>query len=271
MTELAIWQAGVLGLLQGIAEFLPISSSAHLSLAPWAFKWPEPGLAFDVALHVGTLFAVVAYFRLEWVALARAAGRMVAARRMPRDEHERRVVLLIVATIPGLLGGYLLNDYAETLFRAPALTATALMVMGLVLWAVDRRAPVKRQLSQLTVVDALLIGVAQVAALIPGVSRSGATITAGRGLGADREGAAVFSFLLSMPITAAAAIFEARHAIRNPGAVAPLLVGIACAAVSGWIAIALLLRLVRTRGYGGFAVYRLVLGAAVLALVFARG
>ena len=190
---------------------------------------------------------------------------------MPHDDHERRAMLLVVATVPGLLGGYLLNDYAETVFRAPALTATALIAMGVVLWAVDRFAPARRTLSALTPRDALLIGVAQVAALIPGVSRSGATITAGRAVGTDRAGAAVFSFLLSGPITAAAAAFEARHAIRNPGASPPLLVGITCAAVSGWIAIAFLLRLIRTRGYAAFAWYRVILGAAVLALVVARG
>jgi len=271
VTDIPLWQAAVLGILQGLAEFLPISSSAHLSLAPWAFHWPEPGLAFDVALHVGTLLAVLWYFRTEWIALASAALRMLTGGRGPRDVHERRALLLVVGTIPGGIGGYLLEKQAETVFRSPALTATMLIIMGIVLWAVDRWASSVKRLDQLTVRDAIIVGVAQVAALVPGVSRSGSTITAGRALGFDRESAAVFSFLLLMPITAAAAVLKVPHAIREASSLTPLIVGVACAAVSGWFAIAFLLRLVRTRGYGIFAVYRVVLGAAVLALVFARG
>src|SRR6185503_15226074 len=116
------------------SEFLPISSSAHLSLAPWVFNWPRPGLAFDVSLHLGTLVAVAWYFRGEWIAIARGAWRMLAARRGPQDMQERLVVLIIIGTIPGGIAGLLLNDYAEDTFRAPALTATALIVMGIVLW-----------------------------------------------------------------------------------------------------------------------------------------
>ena len=270
MNELNVWQAAVMGILQGLSEFLPISSSAHLSLAPWAFNWPAPGLAFDVALHVGTLAAVFWYFRAEWLQLIRAGFRMLGERRFARDEHERRVVLLIVGTIPAGIGGLLLADYAETIFRTPALTACALMVMGILLWAVDRWAPSGRTLASFTVRDAFIVGVAQVAALIPGVSRSGSTITAGRALGADRASAAEFSFLLSFPITAAAAAKLVPKAINESSSLAPLIVGVITAAISGWIAISVLLKLVRTRGYAVFAVYRIALGIAVLALVFAR-
>lgn len=264
-----ISQAIILGVLQGLAEFLPISSSAHLALAPWAFHWEPPGLPFDVALHVGTLAAVLWYFRRDWVALTRAAVGAVATRRL--DTHDaHRLALLVVGTVPGAAVGYLLQKQAETVFRTPMLTAIALMLMGIVLWVVDRRAPVVRNLETMTWRDALLIGLAQAAAIVPGVSRSGATITAARGLGFDRGGSATFSFLMSMPIIAAAAALESPAAFRTHEWT-PVLVGMVAAAVSGWAAIAVLLRFVRRRGFGVFAAYRIVLGLVVLALIWQRG
>jgi undecaprenyl-diphosphatase len=268
---LTVWQAAVLGLVQGLAEFLPISSSAHLSLTPWLFGWPAPGLAFDVALHCGTLTAVLWYFRHEWVTLTKAAVRLVRHGGRPQAVDEQRVILLVIGTIPAGLGGLLLNDYAETVFRAPAITATMLIVLGVILWAVDRGAPSTRPLTSFTVRDAVLIGCAQVLALVPGVSRSGATITAGRALGADRGSAAVFSFLLSMPITMAAAVMKTPEAIRESTSLLPLAVGIGAAAASGWFAIAVLLRFVKTNGYGIFAGYRLVLGIVIFALLAFKG
>jgi undecaprenyl-diphosphatase len=267
---MTILQALVLGVLQGLAEFLPISSSAHLALAPWLFGWKEPGLAFDVALHVGTLAAVLVYFRAEWMRLTAAAWRMLRTVRVDTDE-QRRVIFLIIATIPGAIGGALLNKYAETTFRAPTLIASLLIAMGLVLWGVDRLAPQARPLGAMRWYQALFIGVAQVLALLPGVSRSGATITAGRGTKFDRQSAATFSFLMSMPIIAAAAVFKVPHAVRENGISVPLVVGVLASAVSGWLAISALLRYVSRRSYGVFALYRLVLGALVLLLVFARG
>jgi undecaprenyl-diphosphatase len=271
VNELTLWQAAILGLVQGLAEFLPISSSAHLSLTPWIFGWPAPGLAFDVALHLGTLTAVLWYFRTEWVALIKAGIRLVGAGGRPRDDDERRVILLIIGTIPAALGGLLLEDYAETVFRAPVITASALIVLGIILWAVDRHAPSTRALASFRWRDAVIVGLAQVAALVPGVSRSGATITAGRAIGADRGSAAVFSFLLSMPITVAAAILKTPDAVRESNALLPLAVGITTAAASGWFAIAVLLRFVKTNGYGIFAGYRVVLGVVILGLLAAKG
>jgi undecaprenyl-diphosphatase len=267
---MTIFQALVLGLLQGLSEFLPVSSSAHLALAPWLFGWKEPGLSFDVALHVGTLVAVLLYFRAEWMRLLAAAWQMVRTVRVETEE-QRRVIYLIIATIPGAIGGLLLNDYAETTFRAPALIASLLIAMGLVLWWVDRLAPQARPLSEMRWHQALFIGVAQVLALLPGVSRSGATITAGRGTKFDRQSAATFSFLMSMPIIAAAAVLKVPHVLRESGLSAPLVVGVLASAVSGWLAISALLRYVTRRSYGVFAIYRLALGALVLLLVFARG
>jgi undecaprenyl-diphosphatase UppP len=259
----------VLGLLQGLCEFLPISSSAHLALVPWFMGWPEPGLSFDVSLHVGTLVAVLVYFRVEWARIIAAAWKIVRTRRV-ETESERRVVFLIIATIPGGVGGLLLADYAETTFRSPAIIAVALMTLGVVLWIVDRYAPRSRPLAKMRWWDAVFIGVAQVFALIPGVSRSGATITAGRATGFDRESAAVFSFLMSMPIIAAAAVLEVPNALRDNGLDLPLIVGVLASAVSGWLAIAVLLRYVSRNSYGIFAIYRVVLGLAVLAVLAVR-
>jgi undecaprenyl-diphosphatase len=265
-----IFQAFVLGLLQGLAEFLPVSSSAHLTLAPWLFHWPDPGLSFDVALHFGTLIAVLWYFRNEWIALVRALWEITKTRRVATSE-QRRAVFLIVATIPGGIFGLLLEKKAETAFRNPALIATALIVLGILLWLADRIARSDRPLTAMTWWDAIVIGCAQVFALIPGVSRSGSTITAARALGLDRSGAAEFSFLLSMPIIAAAVILKVPHVMRETGMSMPLLVGVVTSAVSGWFAIAVLLRYVSRHSYGAFALYRVLLGAAVLAIYFARG
>jgi undecaprenyl-diphosphatase len=266
---MTVFQALVLGILQGLAEFLPISSSAHLALAPWAFGWRDPGLAFDVALHVGTLVAVLWYFNQEWRNLAVAFSRLVRTRRADTDE-ERRVIYLVVATIPGALAGFVLEDHAESTFRDPVLIAIALMVMGVILWAVDRAAATVRSLSAMRWLDALLIGIGQMFAIIPGVSRSGSTITAGRALRFSREAAAVFSFLMSAPITFAATVLKVPDALRETGISAPLIVGVLASALSGWLAITVLLKLVARRGYGIFAAYRLMLGAAILALAFSR-
>ncbi|HEY3286547.1 MAG TPA: undecaprenyl-diphosphate phosphatase [Gemmatimonadaceae bacterium] len=269
MHDLTLWQAAVMGTLQGLAEFLPISSSAHLSLTPWAFGWNEPGLAFDVALHVGTLVALVAYFWSEWIALARAGVNVVTTWKV-ETIAEHRVVFIVVATIPAAIFGLLLEDYAETVFRAPTLTATMLIIMGALLWWADHSAPAERTLAAMTWKQALLIGIAQVFALIPGVSRSGSTMTAARALKFDRQSAAVFSFLMSMPVIAAAAVLKVPK-LLSAGADLTVLVGIAAAAVSSWLAIAVLLRFIQRNGFAVFAIYRFVLGAAIYALAYARG
>lgn len=264
------FQALVLGLIQGLTEFLPISSSAHLALAPWLFGWHDPGLAFDVALHFGTLIAVLWYFRAEWAALIKAGISILRSRRV-RTVEEKRLVFLILATIPGAIGGLLLEEKAETVFRAPVLTACALIVMGIILWASDRFSRMDRELSTIRWVDALLIGISQVFALIPGVSRSGSTITTGRLLSFDRQSAAVFSFLMSMPIIAAAVVLKVPEVLRSSGVTVPLVAGVLAAAVSSWLAISILLRYVSRHSYGIFALYRLILGVTVLAILYTRG
>ena len=263
---MTVLEAIALGIIQGLAEFLPISSSAHLLLARWLFGWQAGGLAFDVALHFGTLVAVLHYFRGEWVKLA-VSARYIVTRQRIESVEDRRLIYLIIATIPAGIAGLLLEDLAETAFRHPAITATTLTVMGILLWAVDRWVARARRLDELRWADALLIGIAQVAALVPGVSRSGATITAGRALGLGRESAAVFSFLMSAPIIGAAAIVKVPDAIREMGFSLPLIAGVTAAGLSSWAAIAILLRYVERHSYGIFALYRVLLVILVVVLL----
>ncbi len=267
---MTVFQAIVLGIVQGLAEFLPVSSSAHLALTPFFLGWEDPGLAFDVSLHFGTLVALVWYFRAEWIELTASAFRIARTRRI-ESMHDKRLVFLVVATIPGGIAGKLLNDYAESAFRSPLLIACSLSVMGVLLWSVDRYAARVRSIEELTMRDAVLIGLAQVAALIPGVSRSGSTITAGRALNLDRPSAARFSFLMSMPITTAAVAVKMPEVIREGGFSAPLVCGVLAAFVSSWLAITVLLRYISKHSFGVFAIYRLGLAAVILITLAVRG
>lgn len=267
---MTITHAIILGLVQGFGELLPISSSAHLALAPYFLQFPDQGLAFDVALHFGTLMALVWYFRREWIDMIVSVAQIARTRRV-RTVHEKRALFLAVATIPGGIGGLLLNDYAETTFRSPVLIATTLAVMGIVLWAVDRWSARSRSIEEITLRDAVLVGCAQVLALVPGVSRSGSTITAGRALQLDRASAARFSFLMSMPITFAAVLLKMPEAIRAEGLSLPLVVGVLVAAASSLVAITVLLRYVGKHSFGIFAAYRLCLAAAVFITIAMRG
>lgn len=255
-------QAIILGLVQGFAELLPISSSAHLALAPYFLEFQDPGLAFDVALHAGTLLALIWYFRREWIDMIGSTWSIVRNRRIS-TLHERRALYLVIATIPAGVAGLLLNDYAETAFRSPILIACTLSVMGVVLWAVDRYSARVRMIEEITLRDAILVGLAQVLALVPGVSRSGSTITAGRALHLDRPSAARFSFLMSMPITLAAVVLKLPEVVQSEGVTLPLIAGVTAAAVSSWLSITVLLRYVSKHSFGIFAAYRLMLAAAV--------
>jgi undecaprenyl-diphosphatase len=264
------FQAVVLGIIQGLSEFLPISSSAHLALAPWLLGWEDPGLAFDVALHFGTLLAVLWYFRSEWVALIRATFGIITTGRIETPE-KRRVVYLILATIPGAVLGYFLQEQAATSFRSPQLIGITVIVVGIVLWLVDKLVDQRRVLGEMRWIDALLIGLSQAIALIPGVSRSCATMTTSRGLRFDRESAAEFSFLMSMPIIVAAIVMEGPKALSEAGLTNEIMSGVAASAISGWLAISVLMRYVSRHSYGIFAFYRVVFGIGVLAVLYARG
>ena len=264
--------AFLMGLLQGIAEFLPISSSAHLILLPWLFAWEDPllhSLTFDVALHVGTLAAIIAYFWTDWMTLLRALPQLFKRQQTPAVMMVWGVVL---GTIPAAIVGLLLQDVIETSLRHPIQIAVVLAVMGVVIAVVDIRSRAQRSLAQLTYRDAVWIGVAQSLALIPGVSRSGATMSAGRLLGFDRVAVARFSFLFSMPITLAAVIGKAPDllAIRG-GDVLTTLIGVLTAAVTGVLVIDLMLQWIRQLGFVWFAYYRIVLACVVVAVWFVRG
>lgn len=258
----SVFQAIVLGAIQGLTEFLPVSSSAHLILVPWLFQpfgWQDPGLAFDVALHLGTLLALLVYYWREWLDMGLS---LAVGNRLPR----RMLFLLIVASVPGAVIGVLFEKQAETIFRDPRLIAATIASFGLLLWAADWYGAKKRNLENLTVLDALLIGLSQAFAIIPGVSRSGATITTALVLGVDRADAANFSFLMAAPIIAGAGMLEA-HKLLHTGIVAQLGWGFAASTVFGLLAIAGLLRFLRTHTYGPFAVYRI--GLAVIVIAFA--
>jgi undecaprenyl-diphosphatase len=260
---ISYFQAIVLGAVQGLAEFLPISSSAHLILVPWLLKWQDPGLAFDVALHLGTLLALLIYYRDEWIAMARSvAGGQSTERRL--------LELLIVASVPGAIIGLAFEKQAETTFRSPLLIAIAMAVLAVLLWLFDKLSPQKRTMGEMTYWDALVIGFSQALAIIPGVSRSGATITMARAVGVERGDSANFSFLMATPIIAGAGLVEARKLIHE-GLDWSVGLGFISAAVFGLVAIAFLIRYVRTRDYVVFAVYRLLVAALVIAVFFARG
>jgi undecaprenyl-diphosphatase len=257
------FQAIILGAVQGLAEFLPISSSAHLILVPWLFRWKDPGLAFDVALHMGTLLALLIYYREDWIAMARSVGGG-----QPAERH--LLLLLITASIPGAVIGLAFEKQAETTFRSPILIAIAMAILAILLWFFDKVSPQKRTMSEMTYWDALAIGFSQALAIIPGVSRSGATITMARAIRVERSDSANFSFLMATPIIAGAGLVEARK-LFHEGVDWSVGLGFISAAVFGLIAIAFLIRYVRTRDYVPFAIYRLLLAALVIAVFFVRG
>jgi len=263
--------AFVLGILQGLGEFLPISSSGHLIAVPWLLGWPDSGLAFDVALHLGTLAAVAAAFWKDWVRLLTAGVKGVVSGKPLADPDSRLLFYIALATVPGAIAGKLLEEWAESTFRSPALVAVMMALMGVVLWVADRRANRVPGDEHVSLRDALLIGFAQALALVPGTSRSGATISMALFLGMRREAAARFSFLLALPITAGAALLKVPHLFRAGGETGPVLIGMLAAAVSGFLAIRFLLSYVRTRDYLPFVVYRFAFAAVVLGAILWRG
>ena len=270
-----ILHAIVLGITQGLSEFLPISSSGHLRLVPWLFGWEDFAgnesleKTFDVALHLGTLVGAVAYFRADVVRYTRAG-----LRRDARATTDGRLAWLLAAsTVPAAVTGALFADVIEEETGAIWLIATMLIVFGLVLGWADRR-PGERTVEDIRLRDALLMGAGQAVALQPGVSRSGVTMTAGRLAGLGRDGAARFAFLMSLPITAGALVFKAVDVAGEGGIpdgfIAPFAWGIVTSGITGWLAVWGTLRLIRTRTFDAFVVYRVLAGIGVLALYAAR-
>lgn len=250
----------VYGALQGLTEFLPVSSSAHLVLLPFFTGWEDPGLAFDVALHWGTLFAAVLYFRKDVVTLMKDALRFVSGERTAQTELPWKIV---VATIPGAIIGFLFEKQAESVFRSPALLAGTLSVMGLGLWLADRWGVKQFSVENLTWRQALIIGIAQGFAIVPGVSRSGVTITAGLALGLRREEAVRFSFWMLIPITFGAGLLKIKYLLGNSGDPG-VRVALVSSFVFGVAAIHILLNYVRSRSFMPFVVYRFALAAVIV-------
>lgn len=266
-------RAAVLGLVQGLTEFLPISSTAHLVLVPWLLGWPTHSLTFDVALHMGTLAAVLIYFRRDWLDLAR--GFLVSiARRSLADPASRLAWLVILGTVPAVLAGLLLDDYVETTFRTPVQMGVLLGAFSFVMLLAERVGRRTSALDSLTWHAALVIGLGQAVALVPGVSRSGSTIATGLFLGLDRSSAARFSFLLATPVVAGAGalkLLDLRNTAIGGDLIGQMVVGAIIAGVSGWLCIHWLLRYLATRGLHVFIWYRLAAAAVVLGLSALRG
>ncbi len=283
-----IYQVVVLAIVQGLAEFIPVSSSGHLIIVRRLLGWnelsPAHELTFDVALHFGTLLSVLFYFRRTWIQIIRAAlgGKVVrfseaggTDQNLTADEQrEERLLLwfLAIATIPGAIAGKLLEHSAEDYFREHIfLIAGALIVVALLMWWGEKVGELRKSLTGINFADALIVGCAQAFALVPGVSRSGSTITAGLFRNMTREAAVRFSFLLSTPLIAGAALLKA-HELRKEGLPAemhmPFLVGVLVSAVVGYMAIAWLIRYLQSNSLKVFIVYRIVVGVIVIGLAF---
>jgi undecaprenyl-diphosphatase len=272
-----VFQALVMGIVQGLTEFLPVSSSGHLVVVPFLFGWDDEflnSLAFSVMLHLGTLVALLVYFREDWARLIPAGFATVRDRSFKGDADRRLAWLLVASTIPAALAGLLFNDLIEDQFREVGLVAVMLVVGGVILFVADRVGGRSRGVADVTFPIAIGIGAAQALALIPGISRSGISISAARLAGLDREAAARFAFLMATPITAGAIVFEARRLLTGEAgvdvAIAPLVVGMVAALVSGLAAIHFMLRYLRTRSLDIFVWYRFGLAAVVLVVWLAR-
>jgi undecaprenyl-diphosphatase len=285
-----IFQAIVLGLVQGLTEFIPISSSAHLIIVPWLFGWEDKALTsltFDVALHLGTLLALLVFFADDWVRLIRAGLKSIVERQVGDDPDRQLAWFLVIGCVPGAIAGVLFESKIERLFHEPnaphrvsAMLAMAVIIalMGVLLFLAERLARHLRGLSQITLKDSLLIGLAQALAIFPGVSRSGSTITAGLALGLEREAAARFSFLLSAPIIAGAGLKSLWDVLKDlqSGALAQsdlmlFPIGFIMAAVSGYLCIKYLLRFLQKNRTDPFVYYRWALAALIVVVALTRG
>jgi undecaprenyl-diphosphatase len=269
-----IIQVIVLAIIQGFTEFLPVSSTAHLIVAPWLFGWQDPGLTFDVALHVGTLIAVVAYFFRTWLQIILYGFGIEYGNDETMRQNPRLLWLLVGGTVPAGVVGFLFEKQAESTLRSPFLIGTMMIVIGLVMWVGERVGSRKIGLGAISLVDSLAIGTAQALAVVPGVSRSGITITAGLFRNLDRVTAARFSFLLATPIIAGAAIKKLYDVLKHGGIPTdmhtPFALGIVVSGLTGLAVITFFLRFLQRRSLNFFIYYRIVFGIIVIALAFSR-
>lgn len=260
-------QSITLGIVQGLGEFLPISSTAHLILVPYFTGWTDPGLAFDVAMHAGTLLAVVIYFWRDWWEIFKIT---LWPKEYKSEKYNSNILwLLVIGTIPGAVAGFFLEDFVNSVFRNPYLIAFSLSFFGLVLFLLDKYASHKRELDRISLKDVLIIGLVQAIAIVPGVSRSGATISAGLALGLSRVSAAKFSFLLSMPIILGATLNQMPDLIGE-GISGGIIWGVIVSALSGYLAIKYLIKFVENYSYKVFFWYRLALAAVIIGVAVLR-
>lgn len=266
----------VLGIIQGLTEFLPVSSTAHLYLIPWLFGWQDQGLGFDVALHAGTIAAVILYFFRDWIQiLARGFGLRVS-HDLTLEKNPKLLWLLVAATIPIGIAGYIFHKQAESTWRNPYVIGTMLILVGLFMWYADSAGRKQKDLGHISAGDAITIGVAQTLAIIPGTSRSGITISAGLLRNLDRQTAARFSFLLLTPAVGAAAAKDLWDLLKHHGGIPPdmrtaFIAGIVVSAITGCLAIKFFLSFLRDRSLTAFVYYRIIFGIMVIALALFRG
>lgn len=252
-----IFQAALLGVIQGLTELLPISSSAHLTIIPWIFNWNIPE-SFDVALHFGTLLAIGLYFFKDWLGLIKGGFDYVVKKE--RTVQGRMFWYIVLATIPGGIIGFLLDHFLSGTLNRPIIIALALIIMGIILYVVDKKAPSKVKYEQMTLKQTFLIGVSQALAFIPGVSRSGVTITTARMMKVERESAARYSFMLSAPIVLAATIFKFKDFVFD----LPFVVGVLTSFIVGLLVIKFLLKFLQKGSFKGFAIYRIIFGLLII-------
>jgi len=259
-----ILQAIIYGIIQGMGEFLPISSTAHITLMPWLFGWNDPGLAFDIALHMGTLLAVAIFFWKDWINLIKAGFTDIKSR------DGRLFWYIMLACIPGGIFGVLFEDQVETTFRNPLLIGVMLIVMGIVIYVADKFSKSEIALLDIGFKKSFLIGVSQAIAMIPGVSRSGITMAAGRAFCIRREDAARFTFLLSTPFIFLSGVYKAKDLASVSVEIVPFIIAIVTAAIVGAFSIKFILDYLKKKGFGIFAVYRFIIGAIVIIVALVR-
>lgn len=256
---MTILQALILGIVQGLTELLPISSSAHLNLIPWIFHWEMPD-SFDVALHFGTLLAIAIFFFKDWIGLIRGGWNRVVHKEKTTEGN--MFLYIVLATIPGGIIGFLLDHFLENTLKAPWIIAIALIVMGIILYIADKKAPSKTEYKDMNLKQTFLIGLSQALAFIPGVSRSGVTMTTARIMGIKREAAAKYSFMLSAPIVLGATLFKLKDFVLD----LPFVVGVLSSFIVGILVIKFLLQYLQKGSFKIFAFYRILLGIVVLGL-----
>jgi undecaprenyl-diphosphatase len=262
-----LFEAVILGIVQGLTEFLPVSSSAHLLMVPWLMGWQEPPFVFDTSLHIGTLVALLVYFRKDVIELLKSFFRVLKTRNITDDKEGKLALLILIGTLPAGILGVVFEKMIEKNLHSPYVIVTTLIVLGIVLWAVDIKGKKNRDLDEVTLKDALFIGCAQAMALIPGTSRSGITMTAALLSNFNRETAARFSFLLSIPITAAAALFKLKDLFKmeiTNDLMLNFTAGILVSGIVGFLCIKYLLKYLQTNSFAIFAVYRIIIGLILL-------